>query len=780
MSAVAYRLRSSLVRRWPFTVLLIVIIAGVSGVVLAITAGAQRTSTAPDRFSATWGGDPDAMVIQQDGGPPITEQLRALSCVDSAEGLTFAFGVLIPAGADAPIDALSFIGSIEAPRGRLLAGREPDPAMPGEFVATPSFIASAGASIGDTFQLRTLSQEEVFANGFDSPTQSGPRLSATLVGIVELVSQIHDPTPMVIISRGLLTIEGDGGDVGLSQSNIAVGLRDGFDLTDLRRQLDRLPGSSSLAITSGNLIDDDLRQAVNTQAVGLWILAAVAAAAAIVVLGQIIFRTAQVTETDRERLLQIGATSRSVFAESFGRALFPIVVGCTLGIAVAVLPSAIFPTGLAGKYEPNVGIHFDALTLSLGALLLVVALALWTGVALHLGGRPRLIITRSSLIEGLASRSPSAVASTGMRFAFGRRPPGRSGVMGVELAMAMSVALVVGALVFGVSMNRLIDEPFRYGVNYDLAAGDDGSGTIPPGVVDVVSTSPGVTSAILYSSDHARRNDTDVDLLGMQQLRGSGAPVITVGRLPVASDEIVLGRSTARDLDASVGDSIDLVGVTGTATFRITGLGVIPGFGVNEGVGRGAALTMEGLALLDQAAQPNLIAVRFGSGAAADAALRDTVNVAGRDPTEARFRPVVIVNLDRVRNIPFVLALLVGALSLLTVVNIVFLSVWRRRRELAILRSLGAGGGWIVRAVHWQASLLSIVPAVIGAGIGLALGRQVFIAFAGNMGAVDDPSAPSMAIGLLVLSLACVANLAAVIAGRSIRLVAPATQLHVE
>ena len=348
------------------------------------------------------------------------------------------------------------------------------------------------------------------------------------------------------------------------------------------------------------------------------------------------------------------------------------------------------------------------------------------------------------------------------------------------LAIAVNVALIVGALVFGVSVNRLIDEPFRYGVNYDLAAGDDGAGSVPPGLIATVTTTPGVTSAMLYSGNHARRGDTDIDLLGIQQLRGSGAPEITAGRLPVSSDEIVLGLATARSLDVAIGDSIDLVGVTGTATFRITGFAVIPGFGANEGVGRGAALTMQGLALLDPAAQPNVIAVRFGSGAAADSARQDVLAVAGGNPTDALFRPVVIVNIDRVRSIPFVLALLVSALCLLTVANIVFSSVRHHRRELAILRSLGAGGGWIMRAVHWQASLLLFVPAVIGAGIGVALSRQVFIAFADNMGAVDDPSVPWLTIVLLVLVLALIANLAAVGPGRAVRRVAPAAQLHVE
>lgn len=760
--------------------LLIGTIAIVSGVVLAIAAGARRTDTVADRFSAAWGGDVDAMVIQQDGGPPVTDQLRGLPGVESADALTFVFAGLVPGGSDAPVDALPFIGTVAAVRGRLLAGRAPDPTRAGEFVATPSFIASAGASIGDTFRLVSLSQEEAFEHGFDSPTRSGPTMTAELVGIVESVSQIRDPTPMVIFSDALFGVEGEGGRIGLALSNIAVELDDGVDLADLRLQLDGLPDSASLGISSGDLIDGDLRQALSTQAVGLWLLAGVAAAAAVVVLGQIILRAAQVSEAERERLIQIGATTGSVLAESCGRAVVPIAVGCTLGIAVAVVPAGIFPTGFAGRYEPDVGIRFDASTLVLGSLLLMVVLAVWTGVALRHESRPRVTITRPSSIEAIAARSPSSVASTGLRFAFGRRPTGRSGTTGVVLAIATTVALLVGALVFGFSLNRLIDEPFRYGVGYDFAAGNDGSEAVPSELIGVISETPGITSAILYSTDHARRNDTDVELLGMQHVRGSGAPMVTAGTLPFSSEEIVLGRTTARELGVSVGDPIELTGVTGTATFRVTGLAVIPGFGANEGVGRGAMLTMEGLVRLDRAAQPNVVAVRFESGPDADDALRKVAVAAGSDPRELPFRPAVIVNLGRIRNIPFVLALLIGALSLLTVVNIVVSSVRYRRREFAILRSLGAGGGWIGRAMHWQASLLLIVPAMIGAGAGIALGRHVFIAFATDMGAIDDPSVPSMTIALLVLSLVLIANLAALPPGRAVRRVAPAAQLHVD
>lgn len=783
MSAVVYRLRSTFLRRWASVAVLIVTIAGVSGLVLSIAAGAHRTDTAVDRFTTARGGDVDAIVIQQDGGPPITDQVRALPAVESADSITFIFAALLRPGTDEAIDALPFVGTTHGFRGRLVSGRAANPAIAAEFVATESFAKVAGALVGDKFQLVSLTQKEVFQNGFDSPTHGGPSLTAELVGIIDAPTQIQDPAPTVIFSQALLGVEGDGGAMAVSQSNIAVELRGGFDLVDLRRQLDSLEGSASLGIGSGHLVDDDLRQAVNTQAVGLWLLALVAAAAAMVVLSQLILRSAQVTEAERERLIQIGATSRSVLAESIGRAVVPIVIGCTLGIAIAVIPSGGFPTGLARKYEPSGGVYFDPAILLTGALLLMIVLGVCAAVALQLGSRPRLTVVRPSSLERVAARSPSAVAATGLRFAFGRRPTGRSGARGAVLAITTSVALLVAALVFGVSMDRLIDQPARYGVNFQLAAGGDGSGTLSPALLDVVSTSPGVRSAILYSGNHARRADKDVDLLGMQELRGSIAPAVTTGKLPVSPEEIVLGRATARDLDVSLGDSIDLVGLTGAATFRVTGFAVIPGFGANEGVGRGALLTMDGLRHLDENAQSNVVAVDFEPGPVGVQAVADVKKAAGIDPNgpdERLFRPAVITNINRVREIPFVLALVVGVLSLLTVVNVVFSSVRHRRRELAILRSLGAGGGWIVRAVHWQSTLLSVVPAAIGAGIGIVIGRQVFTAFGGNIGAIDDPLVPTIGVGLIPLSLVVLANLAALAPGRSVRLLAPAAQLHVE
>jgi len=776
MSAVAFRLRSTFARRWPAVVMLVIVIGLVSGIVLACAAGARRTSTAPARYTASAGGDFDAIVTQQDGGAPATAAVRALDAVESAASITFVFGGLSRAGSDpanGPLDALVFAGNYRANFSRLIDGRDVDPGVAGEFVASRAFADVAGASIGDVFHLITLTQQEADESGFDNPTPGGPQLDAVLVGIVDGASQMEEPTPIAVMSPALLDLP----ELGVSQTLMSVRLRDGMSQADLRRELDTLSERHSLAVGPGAIISADIRRAVRTQAIGMWILTAVAGAAALVVLGQLVTRFAQVADDERERLRQIGFTDRMVLAESFGRALVPIVLGAIVAIGAAIVPSAVFPTGFARRLEPHPGAHVDLLALIGGAVAVVIALAAWSSVALIAARRSRRPALRGSSVERLAARSPSAIAATGLRFAFGRRSGGRAPSSGLAVAVAVTMALLVAAFQFGSSLQRLIDEPFRYGVNHDLALGDDGSRTLAPDLVREVTDDPDVASLVLYASDHARHGTLDVQLLGMHVLRGDGTPTLISGRLPSAPDEIVLGSNTARDLDASVGGSVELDGASDSVSLRVTGIAVIPGFGANEGVGSGGLLTMEGLLALNAEAVPNVIAVSFDDAAQGAAArLLDRVGAAPGDP----FRPAVIINVARVRDVPYVLAALIGTLCLLTVVNVVVGSVTTRRREYAILQSLGAGGRWIGAVVRWQTTLLSLVPAGIGALVGIALGRRLFAEFADRMGAVDSTLVPVGAIVAALAMLTVIANIVTTLPARSLRRMMPARRLRAE
>jgi predicted lysophospholipase L1 biosynthesis ABC-type transport system permease subunit len=103
-----------------------------------------------------------------------------------------------------------------------------------------------------------------------------------------------------------------------------------------------------------------------------------------------------------------------------------------------------------------------------------------------------------------------------------------------------------------------------------------------------------------------------------------------------------------------------------------------------------------------------------------------------------------------------------------------------RRFDLAVLRALGAGGGWVSRAVHWQATVLVVVPALIGVPVGLVAGAVLFRTVVGRLGLVPDPTYPLLVVGLAVAAGVVAANLVAVLPAIRARHLRTVTQLRPE
>ena len=77
--------------------------------------------------------------------------------------------------------------------------------------------------------------------------------------------------------------------------------------------------------------------------------------------------------------------------------------------------------------------------------------------------------------------------------------------------------------------------------------------------------------------------------------------------------------------------------------------------------------------------------------------------------------------LRRVYSLIYAQQSVVGMVALLGVVSALFISVLQRRRELGLLRAVGASRPQILRSVLAEALLMGIVGAVVGFGIGLLL-----------------------------------------------------------
>src|SRR4051812_28845437 len=281
--AVVYRLRHRLRSRWKSTLVLAGIVAVTGGIVLTLAAGAARTLSASERYSE-WRGDVYAASLEQHAGPPRTAEVAALPAVARVDLASFVFGSLKTTdGGDTP-DVLVFAGTEAAFGTRLVDGREPDPAAPGEFVATRSWTKKAGAKLGDHYTLLTISQGQADKSGFDVETPGGPTVDATLVGVIDGPNELQDGYSVTLFPTALLGV----GDVGISATVGAVSLAPGASLADLRAQLDALPDGGAFGLDVAEWVPSPVRKAVSAQGQGLAVLAGIVAIATIVVVGQIL------------------------------------------------------------------------------------------------------------------------------------------------------------------------------------------------------------------------------------------------------------------------------------------------------------------------------------------------------------------------------------------------------------------------------------------------------------------------------------------------------------
>ena len=129
-------------------------------------------------------------------------------------------------------------------------------------------------------------------------------------------------------------------------------------------------------------------------------------------------------------------------------------------------------------------------------------------------------------------------------------------------------------------------------------------------------------------------------------------------------------------------------------------------------------------------------------------------------------RPAEIVNYRSMGDTPAYLgaALAAGAIAALALT--LMASVRRRRRDLALLKTIGFTRRQIAAAVAWQSSVAVAAGAVVGVPAGIALGRFLWDLFARQINVVPEPTVPGLWVILIVVGAILLANLVAVVPGR--------------
>jgi hypothetical protein len=758
VTAVRYRVRCLLRSGLKAGVGLAVLVAAVGGIVLTLVAGAHRTATVADRYSDARGDRWDTQMEQGDG-PALTEDVAALPAVREVVGATFLFaGFLDDDGV--PIEAaIAFAGDPEAFGAELTEGRRAETSR--EFVASPDFLDVTGAEVGDVFPFISISAETAEEFGFDVEALDGPSFDATLVGVVESpAADLEDSFALTAFRRSVF----DEGSIGGSATEFLVGLNDGFTLSDLRAQLDDLQvqrdgqtiDGSSLTLDPAEWVDPGLRQAVSAQAVALWVVTTIVAVAGVVVVGQVAVRQARLTEDQRLSLSSLGFTRAQVVADAVARIAVPAVVGAVGAVGVAYLASGRFPVGFVEALEPEPGLRFDPLVHVLAGVGLVVGLVGWVGAFLVISQRRERRRRPASYGESLTAKVGHLQAAIGLRIAFARHPRDTGGISTPVFGLFAILVVLVGAVTFGRTVDALVDDPARQGQTFDGAIGQ-GGGEVPPEVAERIAANPEVESVTLLGTIAVSIGDDGFNITSFRPVSGDLGLRLLDGRAPSAEDEVAIGALAAEQFDVGVGDQLTVSAANGERTLDVVGVAVLPPVEGADGLGEGGLVDEATFRALDDGAALTAAAVSFGSGdvEAARQRVSDELGfqIVGQDPASA------VVNLDRVRSSPYVVAAILLVLALLSLGNLVGTALRRRGKELAVLRASGADRRWLGGVVHWHTTAFTLAVSALALPFGIAAGRLVFQRFiADELGVADDTVVPWAGLGALLVGLLVLAE----------------------
>jgi hypothetical protein len=121
-------------------------------------------------------------------------------------------------------------------------------------------------------------------------------------------------------------------------------------------------------------------------------------------------------------------------------------------------------------------------------------------------------------------------------------------------------------------------------------------------------------------------------------------------------------------------------------------------------------------------------------------------------------RPSDIKNYIGVRDTPLVLGAVLGLLAVGTLAHVLLTGVRRRRRDLAVLKTLGLLGSQLIRVVCWQASALTAMALLVGLPAGVLVGRWAWALFAGSAGVAGQADVPVTLILLAIPATLLLAN----------------------
>jgi hypothetical protein len=778
--------RAKLRHRWRSWLAIAILISVVGGLVIAATAAGRRTEAAFPQFVGAHGFDAAEYATQ-----PVPKVAK-LPGVVSVNELVGPYTGQPTCNCTQPIDPTDFGVIFAPPKGRspfkLVSGRLPDPSASDQVLASFTFQQDYGVHLGSVIRVPfyALSQASAYNDATGAPPKpKGPTITFRVVGFEATEFEFPAGTAP---SDDLFTTPAFARTV---LPRTAAGY---VYLVGLRRGaagLSRFDAAASAAGVDGQNEDATavaIETSIHPQAIGWWILAALAAVVGLAVVGQALARQSIVESEDYPTMAALGANRHQLVALSMAQNLVVGLAGAAGAVAVATVLSPIAPLGEARVAESSTGIAFDTPTILLGALAtvaVVLVLGIWPSLraadALRTDDRPAKS-RPSAVVTHLAAMGAPPSAVIGVRNALERRT-GRGAVPvgSALLGTVLAVMALCGTAVFGASLSHLTVTPRLYGEEFQLNFTDPAGGRPDPVLLRSLEHDKAVNGITEGVATEISVNNVAVGAIAGTAVRGRLLLSTVSGHLPIAGGQIGLGGTTMRQVGAHVGSLVHVTvsspsGARRTATFRVVSQESFPVLGGAVSLGTGAVLTTAGYedivcprrsgrsACINAALATSNgggMLVRVVPGARGKAAINHYLD-SYRSTTVLAITPTSLINFGEAVNFPLIFGAMLAVVGAATLAHLLVVSVARRRREIGLLKVLGFVNRQVASAVAWQATTLALIGIIIGVPLGVVVGRAIWNAFANNLGAVPVSVVPIWFVGVLVAGVLVVANLLAI------------------
>lgn len=838
MATVWLMLRADLRQRWRGLAVLALLLGLIGGTVLTAAAGARRTATAYPRL-LTWARAAQVEVIPQ-SDHPVPAYYAALARLPQVAVLSTAtfYQISLPGrpGAFQPVTAYASPDGtlgVAGDRVKLLAGAMFAPSAPGQAVIDPQLARREHLRPGSLLHLTGIPDDR----GTGSPdfARAIPltfRVAAVGVfdtGIVPAGSgNSADPavlfSPPFTATRAAQVIYNYGTFAG-------VRLRPGASLpaflaaarTLLAQRYPATRGQLNVISRADQVTAAE--RAIRPQAVALAVFAMLAGLIGLAVTGQLLGRQLALDSAEFPVLRALGQTRGRLAALALARLAPVTLAGAAAAVAVAIAASPLMPIGPARLAEPTPGIEVNLAVLGAGLVLVaVLPLAVLAPSAWRAAGRPGSPLgvaepagaARPSRLGAALGLTGSVPGSLGVRMAFepgrGRTAvPVRSALAGIVIA----VAAVTAAVVFGISLIALTGAPRQYGQNWDQKF-DLEFGALPLALgARLLAADPAVTQYAAGNYGLVTVDGKPVAAIGLDPVRGGDYLTLLAGRAPIGPGEIALGAQTLRALHARLGQTVPVtVSPVNSSdnqasaarpsvlrTMRIVGVVVLPTFGrgtfAPTDLGTGAVVAAS---VLSEPFAPgrraictraetcyNFFLLRYRPGTPLAAATSRLYALAARLGCPATScavtsdqRPGDIRDYAAIRDTPLVLGGVLALLAVGTLMYVLVTSVHRRRRDLAVLKTLGLVRSQVLRVVAWQATTLAAAALFIGLPLGVLAGRWAWALFAGSAGVSPLAEVPVLLVLAAIPATLILANVIAAGPAWNAARVRPAAILRTE